>query len=199
MNFDHEDDAIQYMTEFIILIIVGTSSNELISTLHLQKEVFLIQNFDPEIKEEFFHFIKNYKGPFSRRIHETIRNPFFLADSWKYVEPANNDKLTGGFVSITNQGKKEYKELLCSIKNAEKDQQKHLFNLLAGIKIVTELYNKLNPEELLLLIYDTYPQYTEKSNIYFQLNKNRAKIASQLYEKGFIDKSKCRSLAEGKQ
>lgn len=199
MEFEHDDDAVQYLTEFIILLIIGTSVNKRISILHLQKEVFLIQNFDPEIKAEFFNFIKHYKGPFSRRIDETIRNPFFLVNLWKYIEPRYNDKLTGGYVSITDQGINEYYNLINSIENAEKDQQEHLFHLLAGIKIVTELYNKLNSEELLLLIYDTYPKYTEKSNIYFLLNKKRQKIALQLYKKGFIDKSRCRSLVEGNE
>jgi len=184
------------MIENIILLLVATSA-ERISTLHLQKEIFLIQNFDPDIKESFFDFIKHYKGPFSRRVHETIRNPLFLVDSWKYIEPENDDRLTGGYVVITNKGKEEYNGLIYAIKEADEDQKKDLYHLLTGIKIVTELYNKLSPQELLLLIYETYPDYTEKSNVYYVLNKKRVNIALQLYEKGLIDKSKCNSLVEG--
>lgn len=45
--------------------------------------------------------------------------------------------------------------------------------ILAAMKMVRELYDKLTPEELLLLIYDTYPEYREKSNVYYGIQKSK--------------------------
>lgn len=193
MEFKHQDDDIQKLLEYIILLLLGNTSDDKITALHLQKEVFLIQNFDPNISRDFFNFIKNYKGPFSRRVHETIRSPIFLVDCWRYQKPKGYDKLTGGFISITNQGKKEYEDILIAIKESN---QENLLHLISATKILNDLYSKLNPEEILLLIYDAYPKYTEKSNVYYQLNNKRKTIAKQLYQKGYINLDKCRSLSE---
>lgn len=198
MQFNNNKDNKQKMLEFIILLILGCSSEQKISVLHLQKEAFLIQNFHPDITKEFFNFIKHHKGPFSRDINETIRDPLFLENCWQYLKPSNEDKLTGGYVSITSTGKDVYEDLLSTIKNVtDKEQKENLLHLITGIKILTDLYNKLNPEELLLLIYDTYPKYIEKSSLYYQLNNKRPQIARQLFKKGHIDKDRCKSLANG--
>lgn len=198
MQFNNNKDNKQKMLEFIILLILGCSEEQKISVLHLQKEAFLIQNFHPDITKEFFNFIKHYKGPFSRDINETIRDPLFLENCWQYLEPSNEDKLTGGYVSITPTGKDVYEDLVSTIKNViDKEQKENLLHLITGIKIVTDLYNKLDPEELLLLIYDTYPKYIEKSSLYHQLDNKRPQIARRLFKKGYIDEDKCKSLAYG--
>lgn len=58
--------------------------------------------------------------------------------------------------------------------------------MISATKILNDLYSKLNPEEILLLIYDAYPKYTEKSNVYYQLNNKRKTIAKQLYQKDIL-------------
>lgn len=189
MKFDNID-AKQKTLEYIILLVLGTSLKNKESILHLQKEVFLIWNFHPGIKE-FFNFIKHYKGPFSREISETVRDPMFLYDSWLYLPPEDKDKLSGGYIEITDLGKEHYQKL---VNIMEQQDNEEILHLLTGIKMVTELYDKLNLEELLLLIYETYPKFTTKSNVYYQINNKRKKLAHQLFKKGYIDKEKCLSL-----
>ena len=47
--------------------------------------------------------------------------------------------------------------------SAQKNER--LSILLTGIQVVRELYDRLSLEELLLLIYDTYPEYKIRSNV----------------------------------
>ncbi len=56
------------------------------------------------------------------------------------------------------------------------------------------MYDKLSSDELLLLIYDSYPEYRKKSNVYENIYKSRQKIADKLREKGFIDEERYENL-----
>ena len=138
--------------ENLILLVLG-AYNRRISVLHLQKEVFILWRFHPSIKDYLF-FIKHYKGPFSSEIEKAIRYPMYLDDCWIYEPPLSEDDLSGGYVKLTHKGNIEYKRIYDEALKIEK-----LLTLLTGIKMVRELYDQLSFEELLLLIYDTYPIY----------------------------------------
>ena len=182
-------DRRQKGLENSILLILGAVDRR-ISLLHLEKEVFLLWNFHPKIKE-YLNFIKHYRGPFSKEIQEAIWNPVYLEDFWLYIPPRNRDKLSGGHIELTDEGRKEYNRLVEKIREKE-----DLLHLLAGMKMVRELYDKLSIEELLLLIYDTYPDYSEKSNVYQEIKRKREILAKKLMKKGIIDKERFESLVE---
>lgn len=182
-----EIDAKQKGLENLILLVLGVVDRR-ISILHLEKEVFLLWNFHPGIRE-YLKFIKHYRGPFSKEIQETVQNPIYLEGYWKYIPPEKGDKLSGGYVELTPLGRKEYKRLLEKMKKNEE-----LLHLLSGIKMVRQLYDKLSLEELLLLIYDTYPEYIEKSDVYKGIEKKKAKIVESLKRKGFIDAERYSAL-----
>ena len=185
-----EIDLKQKGLENLIIIALGATDRQ-ISILHLEKEVFLLQNFHPKIRQ-YLNFIKYYRGPFSKEIQETLKDPVYLENHWAYIPPRSGDKLSGGYIELTDDGRKEYKRL---IKKIEDDVELlHLFN---GIKMVRELYDKLTLKELLLIIYDTYPEYTEKSIVYNEIENEKGKLADGLFKKGFIDKERHRSLLAG--
>ena len=152
-----------------------------LTLIHLQKEVFLLWNFHSGIRS-YLKFIKHYRGPFSKEIQETVQNPIYLEGYWKYIPPKKGDKLSGGYVELTPLGREEYKRLLKKM-----EEKEELLHLLSGIKMVRQLYDKLSLEELLLLIYDTYPEYIERSDVYKSVEKKKAKIVENLKRKGFID------------
>ncbi|MGB8215903.1 MAG: hypothetical protein WCE94_01255 [Candidatus Methanoperedens sp.] len=187
---ESEEELRQRGLENFILLVLGMVDNK-ISLLHLEKEVFLLWNFHPQIKQ-YLTFIKHFRGPFSKEIQESILNPFYLDDYWMYIPPKKGDNLSGGYIELTNLGKKEYKRLVNKIREDD-----DLLHLLAGIKTVRELYDKLTKEELLLLIYDTFPVYIEKSKVYKDIESKKAKLAESLLNKGFIDLERYNSLLSG--
>ena len=178
--------------ENLILLVLGAKDIK-ISILHLEKEVFLIWNFHPSIKI-YLHFIKHYRGPYSPEITETIRDPMYLDNCWIYIPPKNKDYISGGYVKLTIKGKKEYNRLFKDVKESGNDE---LMHLLTAINIVRQLYDELSLNELLLLIYDSYPEYTKASEEYNRINRDRISIAKQLKDKGIIDLERYYSLIEG--
>lgn len=195
---ENNEDAQQELVELIILLVIGNSPRGTLSVLHVQKEVFLIYKFHPEVKDLLI-FIKHHKGPFSRQIEETIRKPIILDACWHWKKPSSNDKLTGGYVIISPKGKKECLNFIESVKKQREGNLKEsLLHLISGIQIVTLLYSKLTPEELLLLIYETFPEMIEKSSVYDEIMSKKPTIAIQLFQKQVIDREKCQSLRRQK-
>ncbi len=173
--------------ENFILLVLGAVERR-ISLLHLEKEIFLLWNFHSQIKG-YLYFIKHYRGPFSREIQEAVTDPVYLEDCWIYTPPKQGDRLSGGYIELTKSGKEEYKRIVEAIGN-----QDNLLHLLAGIKMVRELYDKLSLEELLLLIYDTYPEYTERSEVYTEIKNKKKQLAERLMKKEVIDRERFESL-----
>lgn len=184
---DHPSIIKQKGLESLILLIIGASSRP-ISLLHLQKETFLLWNYHPYMKD-FLHFIKHYRGPFSSEVEKVVLYPFYLDGCWSYEPPSRNDKLSGGFIKLTPKGVKKYQELFQKARMNE-----NLIILLTGIQAVRELYDKLSLEELLLLIYDTYPEYKLRSNVSKAIFQKKKSLAQEIYKKGFIDKERMESL-----
>jgi len=174
-----EEELKQKGLENLILLVLG-ENKEKISVLHLEKEMFLLWNFHPQIKS-YLKFIKYYRGPFSREIQESAINPIFCEKCWVYIPPNKADKLSGGYVKITETGIKEYNRIYAELK---KDDE--ILHLLTGIKLVRRLYSKLSLEELLLLIYTTYPEYIRKSHVYNDISKNKEKLLEKLLEKSIL-------------
>lgn len=180
MVIKNDVDLKQKGLENFILLVIGMCDRK-ISLLHLEKEVFLLWNFDKSIKP-YLNFIKHFRGPFSKEIQETVFNPFYLEEDWIYAPPKKGDNLSGGYVGISDKGKIEYKKLLEKIKKRE-----DFLHLITGIKMVRELYDNLTVEELLLLIYDTYPEYISNSSVYKDIEKKKIRLAENLKKKGIVD------------
>ena len=176
--------------EHLILLLLGAQAQK-ISMLHLEKEAFFIWNFHPDFKK-FMKFISHYRGPYSEEIEEIIKNPFYLTNCWIYIPPTRYDTLTGGFVELTPRGINEYQRLY--EKSSENPQ---MGPILAAMKMVRELYDRLTPEELLLLIYDTYPEYQKKSNVFDGIQKSKKRLADNLVKKGYIDEDRYKDLMTG--
>lgn len=176
--------------EHLILLLLGARDQK-ISILHLEKETFFIWNFHQDIKK-FMSFISHYRGPYSEEIQQAIRNPFHLINGWTYIAPARHDTMSGGYVELTPQGRREYHRIY-----AASSVNPQMQPILAAMKMVRELYDKLSVEELLLLIYDTYPEYQKKSDVFETIRKSKKRLANDLVRKGFISEDRYVELIAG--
>lgn len=151
----------QRVVEFLVLLLLGSSKRKKLSVLHLEKELFYLWNASEYIKP-FIEFIAHYRGPFSSALAETIKSPMYLEDCWEY-KPKND--ISGGFVELTRIGEREYKRLIDKI---YLDDKKLEIRILAAMELLHDLYDDLNSEELLYLIYTNprYKEYTLKSDVY---------------------------------
>jgi len=179
--------------ERFILLVLGSGLRK-ISMLHIEKEIFLLWNFHPAIRS-YLKFVKHLRGPYSTEIEETIINPMYFENLWEYVPPKKGDMLSGGHIQITEMGVKEFQRFEEKLRGeAEAKRRVDLLHLLAGIKMVRGLYDELSLKELLLLIYDTYPDFIEKSEVYTTIEMDKPKLAHNLLKKRLIDEDRFNAL-----
>ena len=123
-----------------------------------------------------------------------VRSPKLLQDSLKepmYYEDAFTTEYNGE-ICLTNQGKKAFKDI-----KSKFSADKKFTHLLHSLRLIRDIYEKLTKEELLFLIYVTYPEYVEFSNIYDRLVKNQEKkeqISKNLLKKGLITEERYKEL-----
>ena len=135
--------------ERYILLLLGVTDRPIPSLLHLEKELFILSNFNPKLKR-FLNFFKHYYGPYSDDVRDLIKDPMYLKNAW----------VVGEKIKITQKGKKLFNEIVNSFKS-----DINFRKLLAAMKLVREMYDKLSRDELLFLIYITYPEFREKSKV----------------------------------
>ena len=145
--------------------------------------MFILSRVNPKIAE-FIPFIKHYKGPYSDVINDLVRNPIYYTNAYEIIN---------GRIYLTPKGKKIFSELVEANKKNERFRQ-----LLATLRLIRDLYDKLSDEELLLLVYITYPEFREKSDISDRLlsREKRLEIARKLLKKGVITEKRYREILE---
>lgn len=169
--------------EKYIILLLGALESPIPTIWHVQKEFFILSKIQPKF-QDLFHFVKHYEGPYSQLLQESVKEPVF------YIRPYEFDSNDAFY--LTDRGK----VILDSIRHeyARDDRFVHLDNTL---KIIRSIYDRLSKNELLFLIYVTYPEYTELSIKYDSLVKNvknRKTITSSLLEKGLITKDRYEEL-----
>lgn len=161
--------------ENYIVLLLGVKDDPVPSLWHLQKEMFMISRAVPKVKD-FFDFEKHYNGPYSATIQEIVQEPLYYDDAWE-IRHRNS-------VRLTKSGKSLFKKIIATYQDNKK-----FSDLLKTIKLTREIYDKLTKDELLFLIYQTYPEYIGGSNIYDELvldEEKRIRLAGSLRTKGLI-------------
>jgi uncharacterized protein YwgA len=133
--------------------------------LKFQKEVFLISKNLSDIGKES-SYEADYYGPYSETVAEEFKG---LA-----LDEVVQDNQTS--IKLLPLGREIAKELV-------KNYNKKVLDIVSDFK---KLLNNMSQEEILTLIYTSFPDYTEESVVKENVMKNRVKIASQLYKKGKI-------------
>jgi hypothetical protein len=163
------------VVEEYVVSLLGVVDKPLPTIWHLQKEFFILTKMNPKA-QELFHFVRHYEGPYSEVLQESYREPLCYENAFD-----TNNK---GEIILTEQGKK----IFYDIKSKYSDNPK-FNNLLQSLKLIREIYDKLSKDELLFLVYLTYPGFIERSNVYERLVKNeqrRKQILNNLLKKGVI-------------
>lgn len=169
----------QEVREHLVLLLLGTCESGLHSMLQIQKEFFNLWQSSERIKP-LINFIAHYRGPYSDGLKDTVVAPMYLENLWDYIPPSNRDKLTGGFIRINDNGKKEFESFIRLVK--EKDN-KELIQLIAAMRLLHDLYDNLSTEELLLMVYinPNNVDFITKSEIYDSIVNSEVK--EKLYQR----------------
>ena len=158
--------------EKYIILFLGVKDRSIPSMWHLQKEMFMLSRAVPKINE-FFDFEMHYNGPFSPSLKEIIEDPLYYSNSYHVYK--------NGTIDLTKKGTDIFKKIM-----AEHQHNKRFTDLVKTVSLIREIYDKLERDELLFLIYQTYPEYIEQSDIYERLIANREALADSLFAKGMI-------------
>lgn len=173
------------LVERYMILLLGSSENPIPSDLHLQKEIFLLSNFKSFIADSF-SFQKHYFGPYSQVLDESLKNPAYFPEAFKF-----NKKM----ILLSDNGKKEFLDM-----TKEFSKEKEFQMIMSSLKLLREIYDKLTKDELLLLVYKTYPEFTEFSQISDKLLKDkniRIKLSESIFSKGLITQERYNELKDG--
>ena len=173
-----ENEAI----ERYIILLLGVVNRPIPSRLHLEKELFILSNFNKGLKP-YFHFVSHFYGPYSQKLNQVLNSPVYFPNA---IKIENNE------IKLTQFGKMLYDNLLELYRNNPIVQKS-----LKVMKLIREMYDRLSKEELLLLIYLTYPEFVQKSNEYEKIRKNKGLLAKNLLEKGIITEKRYHEITKG--
>lgn len=165
--------------ERYIILFLGVIDKPIPSITHFEKEIFILSNFKEMVKE-FFLFQKHYYGPFSQELKDSIEEPSYFSNAWTKHS---------GRIEMTELGKKIFRNILKENKGNERFNE-----LIESIKMIRKIYEKLTVDELLFLIYVTYPDYKTKSEVFDKLYFKRDEISLSLLKKGLITQSRYEEL-----
>lgn len=173
--------------EKYMVLLLGVRDRPMPTQWHLQKEMFLLSKAVPKVSE-FFDFKKHYNGPFSPALKEILEEPLYYDGAYKI----HRDKTIG----LTKHGREVFNKIVAE--NQDKNGQKFA-SLLKTISLVRDVYDRLEKDELLFLVYQTYPEHIEASNIYDQMVadvKRRTRLAKSMRDKGLITDERYGELME---
>ncbi|MDI3475369.1 MAG: hypothetical protein PWQ79_1917 [Thermococcaceae archaeon] len=183
----------ELLIEQYLILLIGVVDTPVPTNLHLQKEFFILRNVAPDLSK-IINFEKHMYGPYSPDLNEALKNPIYYPEAFEfYVQDLPLVKRMIVEISLTPKGKAAFRELLKEYSHAEPFRE-----FITIAKAIRLMYDPLNVEELLLLIYSTFKDWTEYSSIYKSLMAptRRRRLAYELYKKGIISKSKYQELLE---
>jgi uncharacterized protein YwgA len=177
----NNEKSVQNIEKYLI-ILLGVDDRPIPSLTHLQKEMFVLSRAIAKIGE-FIKFQKHYLGPYSEDLSDIVKEPVYFSNAFK------QDSKQG--YKITNEGKQILEKMIESNKGNPRFSQ-----LLSLAKMVRKLYDRLTRDELLLLIYITYSEYTEFSSVSENLLSpmKKQELVKNLLSKGLITESRFKEI-----
>lgn len=168
------NNMLRIVEEYIVFLL-GIEDKSCPTIWHLQKEIFILTNMNPKAKP-LFNFVKHYEGPYSQMLQDSLKEPMYYEEAFETKQ--------NGEICLTDQGRK----IFADIKNKYAHDDRFSL-LLHNLKLIRGIYDKLSKEELLFLIYITYPDYIQFSNAYDRLvrdEEKRKQLSRSLLKKGLI-------------
>jgi len=172
--------------ERYIIVLLGVLDRPVPTELHLQKELFILSKAVKQIKD-FIIYERHHEGPFSADLHDVSFSPIFYPNA--YIRDYKS-----GYI-LKPEGKEIFQKIVAANSNSPE-----FVEFLAMSKMVRELYDNLSRDELLLLIYSTYKEYTEFSTVSERIlePKTRERLAKGLLKKGVITEERFKEIMESK-
>ena len=170
-------EQLNYVDQFILLLLGAKNSESIPGPIHLQKEMYVLQNLFTELADE-----TDYEPYFLGSYSEIVANEA------EHLKDSDLIRAELGKFELTSDGKKVF-DILKNKSNKEKIQK---------IEEFKELFNDLTKDELLAFIYFSYPSQNEleKESIeYAVLLQKRRKVAISLYQKDKISAQKAAQIA----
>ena len=159
--------------KYLILLLGALNFKPLRGKTWLQKEMFLLSRNIENLRDEIY-FEPHHYGPYSELLDQELENLEILG----IVEL--NDK-----IKLTDVGRKVYTHLVSKLSPDE----------LELVREIRSELDDLTEEELLALIYFSYPKMTKESRVLDRILKNREKIAVKLYLKEKVSLAKAAEIA----
>ena len=170
--------------ENYIILLLGVNKKPIPTLWHVQKELFILSRVNPKI-QGLLGFEKHYEGPYSQILDEIIREPLIFDDAYAYSDSG---------IHLTQSGKKVFQQLV------EKYVDDARFKkLLQAMKLTRSLYDKLEKDRLLFLIYSTFSDYIEFSNVYDKIMDRKFTLAQSLLNKGMVTRQRFEELIKKKK
>lgn len=167
-------ENISELQKYIVLLLDANNNTPIKGNSWFQKELFLISRNVRDVEEEA-SFDSDMYGPWSENANEQLED-LELDD---VVSKSKNK------IWLSRLGKVLANELK---KTIPVDEQK----MVSEFK---ELLNNLSIDELLTLIYFTYPKFTDESLVKDKIQKNRQHNAIKLYKKRVVSLEKASEIA----
>jgi hypothetical protein len=166
------------IVERYIILLLGSADGPIPTAIHVQKELFALAKANPRM-EEYLSFEKHNFGPYSTEVDESAQHPIFHPDAYRFKDRYG--------LELTDEGRRTYDALV-----KEHSTNPKFKELLAMMRMVRRLYDSLTTEELLLLIYATYGEFTERSQVSDSLlaSAKRRRLAVGLLRKGAITRER---------
>ncbi|EHQ36286.1 hypothetical protein [Methanoplanus limicola] len=185
---DEKSGDLKFALENSVLLVLGANKKK-ISLLLLEKIFFVLKLKEVSGYTEF-EFHPHVMGEYSVQLEDAVINPEYLKGAWKYTLPDSDDHYSGGHIVLTESGRDMYRKSIHR-PGADEDFKGYLKN----IRAVRKAYNEYSDAGMLMLSYNTFPKYAERSDLYEEIYAQREAIANKLLKKGRIDKDRYRELA----
>ncbi len=169
--------------EKLIILLLGARDAPIPSEIHLQKEMFLLSRSYSTIQDTY-QFSSFYLGAFSRTLLELSHDPFY------YREAFTKDQ--NGY-HLTEEGRIRYRALVHDLEHNEK-----FGHVLSSMKLIRSIYDKFTGDELLCLMYLTYPEFTDSSSEFDRVVRNkktRDSLLKNMLAKNLITKERLEELS----
>ena len=161
----------------ILILMLGSYKNKIENKMRLHKIIFLLSKKYPEL-EKFADFEAYYYGPYGEG-----------------VESALDSLVSNGLLEeINERGRKSY---IVTSRGREVANKlvKEFPELYNEIVELYDIIDNLTDDELLALVYFSYPEYAKESKIYEKIRERRVELAASLYQKGVVSLGKAAEIA----
>lgn len=164
--------------KYILALLYAKNKEPIVGSIKLQKELFLLSRSIKELRENDV-FEAHFLGPYSEEIEEDVVGNLEVDGLIKI-----SDK-KGKIYALTSEGEHIARRIYENLPEKER-------RLVEWVK---ELLNDLENEEVLALIYFSYPKMAKHSTKIDRILKKRRDLALSLYKKGKISLRKAAEIA----